>query len=313
MGTAWKLSSKAKIVDSRRSSLSPGSVAALNSGQRSARYLVPRCASSVTAEQVSAARNPAHDHVPAERIVAELRTALQRLGIDPPYILVGHSIGGLFVRAFAGLHPGEVAGIVLLDPTMEFRESLPRSQVDTLLQQHWSEDYGEIQGLLNRTHPKMAAIAAQSLLDLEPYLKQVAAGDRAETRGEWLRLFTDRVQQIEGMLPLMSDAERQELFATMETMRTVRDSPMNGVPISLLIAGKSSPRKTTTDKTSDPTLSADYIAWAQRARSQRFAEFIEAAPNRTMVSLSDSGHNIPNDRPDAIVEAIKQQVARVSQ
>lgn len=48
--------------------------------------------------------------------VEELRTLLARLGIPRPYILVGHSLGGLNVQVYAGLHPEEVAGMVLLDP-----------------------------------------------------------------------------------------------------------------------------------------------------------------------------------------------------
>jgi pimeloyl-ACP methyl ester carboxylesterase len=48
--------------------------------------------------------------------VEELRTLLTRLKISPPYILVGHSLGGLNVQVYARLHPEEVAGMVLLDP-----------------------------------------------------------------------------------------------------------------------------------------------------------------------------------------------------
>lgn len=44
-----------------------------------------------------------------------LRSALQRSRVLPPYILVGHSMGGLFIRVFADLYPNEVAGMVLLD------------------------------------------------------------------------------------------------------------------------------------------------------------------------------------------------------
>jgi pimeloyl-ACP methyl ester carboxylesterase len=53
------------------------------------------------------------------RIAAELHGALQRANVLPPYILVGHSLGGLFVREFAGMYPDEVAGMVLVDPTHE--------------------------------------------------------------------------------------------------------------------------------------------------------------------------------------------------
>jgi len=53
------------------------------------------------------------------RIVEELRTLLARAGAPPPYLLVGHSFGGLDVRLYAILHPEEVAGLVLEDSAHE--------------------------------------------------------------------------------------------------------------------------------------------------------------------------------------------------
>jgi pimeloyl-ACP methyl ester carboxylesterase len=44
-----------------------------------------------------------------------LHTLLHNAGVEGPYLLVGHSIGGLYVRAFVQEHPDEVAGVVLLD------------------------------------------------------------------------------------------------------------------------------------------------------------------------------------------------------
>jgi len=57
------------------------------------------------------------DRAPKSAALAarRLRTLLERSGARPPYLLVGHSMGGLFIRVFAGLFPGEVAGMVLLD------------------------------------------------------------------------------------------------------------------------------------------------------------------------------------------------------
>jgi pimeloyl-ACP methyl ester carboxylesterase len=51
----------------------------------------------------------------AVNIVAELRTALARRNIRPPYVLVGHSLGGLYMQYFARNYPREVAGLVLVD------------------------------------------------------------------------------------------------------------------------------------------------------------------------------------------------------
>lgn len=49
-------------------------------------------------------------------IAVELHEMLTRAGIKPPYILVGHSFGGLVMRRFALLYPDEVTSIVLVDP-----------------------------------------------------------------------------------------------------------------------------------------------------------------------------------------------------
>jgi pimeloyl-ACP methyl ester carboxylesterase len=49
------------------------------------------------------------------QIVADLRELLQQQGLKPPYILVGHSLGGLYTQLFAREFPGEVKGMVLVD------------------------------------------------------------------------------------------------------------------------------------------------------------------------------------------------------
>ena len=50
-------------------------------------------------------------------IVAELHAVLKKAGIQPPYVLVGHSLGGLYISLYARAYPEEVAGLVLLDST----------------------------------------------------------------------------------------------------------------------------------------------------------------------------------------------------
>ena len=49
----------------------------------------------------------------------DLHHLLATANTAPPYLLVGHSLGGMYVRYFAAMHPEEVAGLVLVDPVSE--------------------------------------------------------------------------------------------------------------------------------------------------------------------------------------------------
>lgn len=51
------------------------------------------------------------------RVATDLHTLLHRAGVPGPYVLAGHSFGGLYVRIFAAHYPDEVAGLVLIDST----------------------------------------------------------------------------------------------------------------------------------------------------------------------------------------------------
>jgi len=58
---------------------------------------------------------PAPEPRDGESIAKDLHTLLQNAGIPGPYVLAGHSYGGLFVRAYAAYYPEEIVGLVLLD------------------------------------------------------------------------------------------------------------------------------------------------------------------------------------------------------
>ena len=57
--------------------------------------------------------------LPTSPHVAEnLHALLEQVGAEPPYVLVGHSLGGAHIRMFTGMYPEDVAGLVYVDPTM---------------------------------------------------------------------------------------------------------------------------------------------------------------------------------------------------
>jgi pimeloyl-ACP methyl ester carboxylesterase len=49
-------------------------------------------------------------------LIQRLHAFLEAVHVAPPYILVGHSLGGPYIRLFTSLYPSEVAGLVFIDP-----------------------------------------------------------------------------------------------------------------------------------------------------------------------------------------------------
>ena len=61
------------------------------------------------------------------QIATDLHTLLQRGNVAGPYVLAGHSFGGLYVLTFAARYPDEVAGMVLVDSTAPASAANPQT------------------------------------------------------------------------------------------------------------------------------------------------------------------------------------------
>nr|WP_246457933.1 alpha/beta fold hydrolase [Saccharopolyspora gloriosae] len=67
------------------------------------------------------------------QVTDDLRELLRAANVPGPYVLVGHSLGGLHARLYAKRFPAEIAGLVLLDPTHEdIADYLPEQQARRL-------------------------------------------------------------------------------------------------------------------------------------------------------------------------------------
>ena len=64
----------------------------------------------------------------AKQITSELHTLLNKAGIEGPYVLVGHSLGGLSMLTYAARYPDEVAGVALVDSSTEPDQFSQRSE-----------------------------------------------------------------------------------------------------------------------------------------------------------------------------------------
>lgn len=97
--------------------------------------------------------------MPTIKLVSEnLQSILSSLKIAPPYILVGHSLGGVYIRAYAGFYPTEVAGLVFIDPA-DFTETkkdwndiframnIPEKKIDEMLQNRLYQPTSKVDSL----------------------------------------------------------------------------------------------------------------------------------------------------------------------
>lgn len=83
----------------------------------------------------------------ASQIARELHAALQCANLPPPYVLVGYSFGGPYIRVFASLYPDQVAGMVFVDPTQEtfmamLNEQFPDMNLVTEAQRREQYEWG---------------------------------------------------------------------------------------------------------------------------------------------------------------------------
>jgi pimeloyl-ACP methyl ester carboxylesterase len=65
--------------------------------------------------------DPVSGPLTASNVTGRLHTLLSRANVSPPYVLAGHSLGGVYVRYYTHRYPDEVAGMVLVDPGSEWQ------------------------------------------------------------------------------------------------------------------------------------------------------------------------------------------------
>lgn len=99
-------------------------------------YDRPGTATVSDGELLPSRSDPAPMPRTARKAVADLHALLEAASIPGPFVLVGHSFGGLFARLYAATYPDDVAGLVLVDA---FSEDLE----DEMTAEQWAA-YDEI-------------------------------------------------------------------------------------------------------------------------------------------------------------------------
>jgi pimeloyl-ACP methyl ester carboxylesterase len=140
----------------------------------------------------------------AQTIAMELRDALREAGIPPPYVLAGHSFGGLPIRAFADLYPGMTAGLVLVDashPDQWVRWPTPRADRILEVSQRiasWLGWFGVLRAL-NLSRRISAGLPARQATELRA---GAALPGYAATEAGQIRSWSVSREQLNAAAPL---------------------------------------------------------------------------------------------------------------
>lgn len=215
----------------------------------------------------------------SDRIASELHAALQSAGEKPPYVLVGHSFGGYCIRVFNGKYSDEVAGLLLVDATQEDQyRLLPRAWADS--------------GAAMRRRAQRQAFWAPLYVGLGLARLQLRLEDREVPpvilQSKYLRARASEFQNIE---------------VSAEQARTA--GHIHEKPLLVLTAGR----------TIDANLKAMLSEEDQRAYEETWVNDLQVRLARLSVwgrraVVPNSGHDIPTDRPDAIVAAVRRLCAQ---
>ena len=222
-------------------------------------------------------------------LAAELHTVLHRAGIKPPYILVGHSFGGLVVRRYALLYPEHVAALVLVDPMRP--EEWPPLSPDKQAALDRGIRLSSFASPIARVG--LARLAMRSLLSPSGRFSAFMAG-AAGNRGPHV---LGRIKQEVGKMPreswpmVAAHWSRPEYYAGMaahvravpDTVREMQNcKPVSGIPVLLL-----------TPITAEPLDEAALNAIGDNVRQ---------------VIAHSSAHWIHLDEPDLVIDLICTQV-----
>lgn len=222
----------------------------------------------------------------AEQIVGELRQLLRAVEIEPPYILVGMSLGGLFSRLFAYHYPEEVAGMVLVDVAHE------RMYEDTPVE--WVELNKRLEGLLIHVMPIVGRIGLLRLL---------VAFDSVPMASGLFQKFPPAIRSL--AKALYSQTQFGKTFAQesaavsismnqVEQARQVKSFP--NIPLIVLSAGKP-----------DFDITQEVVEKLQELH----ADLANQSSQGVHIVAHESGHAIQLDKPELVIDAIRQVIENV--
>ena len=229
--------------------------------------------------------DPAPGPRTASAIVEDLRAALAAAAIPPPYLLVGHSAGGVRMHLFAATYPDEVAGLVMIDSvTADVAQRLP-SLARAMRQERTAFRRMQRAARIGALTPDTADYKARIGLPrpmLTPAVNQ--ALHEMWTRPSYLRTAVRESLSLCAPPPEQVAADRRSL---------------GDLPLLVMSAGRAAHEAFVGGETEAG------IWFGMHAD-------IASLSSRSVRVTVDCRHNIPVEQPRAVTSAVEQVLAMVS-
>jgi pimeloyl-ACP methyl ester carboxylesterase len=233
----------------------------------------------------------------ADRIVDELHVLLERAGVPPPFLLVGHSFGGLTMPLFAARYGSEVSGVVLVDPVAP-AEWNPPSQNDKKRIRVGSKvcrraaalsRFGILRFILLLIHSGASRVGNR----LVRLISKDAPADSASTTSPWFWSLPSSEREMAAVfwiqqkfcLTVASQLENlPESAASVAALGSFSDKPV------VILSAKITPEH----------------------RREEHIVITKRLPRSRHVTAEKSGHWIMIDQPDLLMSVIKEVVESAS-
>lgn len=207
----------------------------------------------------------------------EVHTALKNAGIEAPYVLVGHSLGGLVARVYAGQYPNEVAGMVFVDHAV----FLPQKGM-LLVKRPPSNDA--------KVSPPMPPPTAPS-----PTGKDVAVGIEGDPN-----------------FSKLSDRDRELHLWAMAQPRNQKALQANHEIVPGCTAAADAINKEHPHPLGDkPLVDVSTNEFRSPEYEKLQTDLLSLSRNSKEVIAEKSGHFVIIDRPDVVMDAVRQVVQSV--